>query len=51
MKKQYKKPAMRIVLLQNQQHILTGSNTEMKSLQGDYFNYGGSDENYDEGAR
>lgn len=50
MKKTYEKPAMRVVLLQQQQHLLSGSN-EVQSLRGDYFDYGGSDENYDGDAR
>ena len=49
MKKTYKKPAMRVVLLQQQQHLLSGSN-EVQSLRGGYFDYGGSDEDYDGGA-
>ena len=50
-KKEYMKPAMRVVMLQHQQHILTVSNSNVQSLRGGYFNYGGSDEDYDEGAR
>jgi hypothetical protein len=50
MKKTYEKPAMRFLLLQQQQHLLSGSN-EVQSLRGGYFDYGGSDENYDGDAR
>ena len=50
MKKTYEKPAMCVVLLQQQQHLLSGSN-EVQSLRGGYFDYGGSDENYDGDAR
>ena len=50
MKKNYQEPAMRVVLLQQQQHLLSGSN-EVQSLRGGYFDYGGSDEDYDGDAR
>ena len=50
MKRKYMKPAMRVVKIQHQQHILVGSN-EVQSLRGGYFDYGGSDEDYDGGAR
>jgi len=49
-KKDYQKPAMRVVLLQYQQHLLAGSN-EVQSLRGGDFDYGGSDEDYDGDAR
>ena len=51
MKKKYMKPAQRIIVLQHQHHLLAGSGEEVKSLRGGYFDYGGSDEDYDEGAR
>ncbi len=50
MKKNYQEPAMRVVLLQQQQHLLSGSN-EVQSLRGGYFDYVGSDEDYDGDAR
>jgi len=50
MKKTYEKPTMHVVLLQQQQHLLSGSN-EVQSLRGGYFDYGGSDEDYDGEAR
>lgn len=50
MKKIYSKPSMTVVLLQHQYHILAGSN-EVQSLRGGYFDYGGSDEDYDGDAR
>ena len=49
-KKIYIKPEQRIIVLQHQQHLLAGSN-EVKSLRGGYFDYGGSDEDYDGDAR
>ena len=49
-KKEYQKPAMRVVKLQQQARLLAGSN-EVQSLRGGYFNYGGSDEDYDGDAR
>jgi hypothetical protein len=49
-KKQYIKPAQRVVVLQHQAHLLIGSN-EVQSLRGGYFDYGGSDDDYDGDAR
>ena len=51
MKKKYMKPEQRIIVLQHQHHLLAGSGEEVQSLRGGYFDYGGSDEDYDEGAR
>lgn len=51
MKKNYQKPAMTVVQLQHQQHLLAASGQEVQSLRGGYFDYVGSDEDYDEGAR
>jgi len=50
MKKKYMKPEQRIIVLQHQHHLLAVSG-EVQSLRGGYFDYGGSDEDYDEGAR
>ena len=50
MKKTYEKPTMQVVKIQQQQHLLSGSN-EVQSLRGGYFDYGGSDEDYDGDAR
>ena len=52
MKKKYMKPEQRIIVLQHQSHLLQASSGEkVQSLRGGYFDYGGSDEDYDEGAR
>ena len=51
MKRTYEKPAMRVVLLQHQCHLLAASGQEVQSLRGGYFDYGGSDEDCDGPAR
>ena len=51
MKKKYMKPEQRIVVLQHQHHLLAGSGEEVQSLRGGYFDYGGSDENYEGDVR
>ena len=52
MKKKYMKPEQRIIVLQHQSHLLlAGSKEEVHSLRGGYFDYGGGDEEYNEGAR
>jgi len=51
MKKKYMKPEQRIIVLQHRSHLLQASGEEVQSLRGGYFDYGGSDEDYDEGAR
>jgi len=50
MKKKYMKPEQRIIVLQHQHHLLAGSERNLRSVSGP-FDYGGSDEEYDEGAR
>ena len=54
-KKDYQKPAMRVVLLQHQQHLLAGSygvNSVDSNLEDeDDFIFGGSDTGYTGGAR
>ena len=55
-KKDYQKPAMRVVLLQHQQHLLDGSygvnSVDSKNLDdADDFIFGGSDTGYIGGAR
>ena len=46
------KPEQRIIVLQHQHHLLAGSGEEVHSLgSSGPFDYGGSDEDYDEGAR
>ena len=47
MKKKYMKPAQRIIVLQHQHHLLAGSGKEVQSLRGGYFDYEGSDEDYE----
>ena len=45
-KKSYEKPAMRVVMLQHQSHLLQASGQEsLRSVSGP-FEYGGSDEDY-----
>ena len=51
MKKTYEKPAMRVVLLQQQQHLLQASGQSLRSVNSGYFDYGGSDDDYNGGAR
>ena len=46
-KKAYIKPEQRIVVLQHQSHLLQASGNEVQSLRGGYFDYEGSDENYE----
>ena len=49
--KTYKKPSVKIVLLQQRNMLLTVSN-EVKSLdKSSYFNYGASDDDYNDDAR
>ena len=49
MKKNYQKPAMRVVQLQHKCQILAGS-PEVQSMRGNSnMNYAGSDEDYEEG--
>ena len=54
-KKDYQKPAMRVVLLQHQQHLLAGSGTFTTTStnldDGDDFIFGGSDTGYTGGVR
>ena len=46
------KPEQRIIVLQHQSHLLQASSKEVvHSLRGGPLDYGGDDENYDEGAR
>ena len=40
-KKEYQKPAMRVVKLQQQARLLAGSGEEMFGIGGDGFGYGG----------
>ena len=49
MKKNYQKPAMRVVQLQHQPHLLSGSVQATESNVG--FRYAGSDADFDEDAR
>ena len=42
-KKQYIKPAQRVVLLQHQAHLLQASGQSLGSVNSGYFDYGGSD--------
>lgn len=55
-KKEYEKPAMRVVILHQQAHLLTGSGgdtftkTSTNLDPGDDFIFGGSDEGYTGGA-
>ena len=53
-KKEYQKPAMRVVLLQQHAHLLAGSNkfttTSTNLDEDDDFNFGGSDEGYTDGV-
>ena len=51
MKKKYMKPEQRIVVLQHQSHLLQASGEEVQSLRGGYFDYGGSDEDYEGDVR
>ena len=51
MKKKYMKPEQRIIVLQHQSHLLQASGEEVQSLRGGYFDYGGSDEDYDGDVR
>lgn len=45
------KPEQRIIVLQHQHHLLaTSGERNLRSVNGP-FDYGGSDEEYDEGAR
>ena len=41
------KPEQRIIVLQHQSHLLQASGEKVQSLRGDYFDYGGDDEDYD----
>ena len=41
------KPEQHIIVLQHQSHLLQASRKEVHSLRGGYFDYGGSDEDYD----
>ena len=51
MKKKYMKPEQRIIVLQNKHHLLaTSGERNLRSVSGP-FDYGGSDAEYDEGAR
>ena len=53
-KKEYEKPAMRVVILHQQAHLLAGSNFTTTSTNldpEDDFIFEGSDENYTGGAR
>jgi hypothetical protein len=50
-KKQYIKPAQRVVVLQHQAHLLRASGQSLRSVNSDYFDYGGSDDDYDGDAR
>ena len=50
MKKKYMKPEQRIVVLQHQHNLLASSERNLRSVSGP-FDYGGSDAEYDEGAR
>ena len=54
-KKDYQKPAMRVVMLQQQTHLLAGSDTfstTNTNLTGDdVIDFGGSDAGYTGGAR
>ena len=45
------KPEQRIIVLQHQHHLLAGSGEEVQSLRGGYFDYGGSDEDYEGDVR
>ena len=49
-KKAYEKPSMKVIKIQHQGIICT-SGGQVQSLRGGYFDYGGSDEDYDGGAR
>ena len=52
MKKKYMKPEQRIIVLQHQSHLLQASgDKEVQSLRGGYFDYGGSDEDYEGDVR
>ena len=50
MKKKYMKPEQRIIVLQHQSHLLQASEVHSLGSSGP-FDYEGSDEEYDEGAR
>lgn len=55
-KKKYEKPAMRVIILHQQAHLLTGSDGDTftktsTNLGGDDFIFVGSDEGYTGGAR
>ncbi len=50
-KKAYIKPEQRIVVLQHQSHLLQASGEVLFLGSGGPFYYGGSDENYTDGAR
>ena len=50
-KKQYIKPTQRVVVLQHQAHLLQASSQSLRSFNSDYFDYGGSDDDYDGAAR
>ena len=50
-KKAYIKPEQRIIVLQHQSHLLQASGEVLFLGSGGPFYYGGSDENYTDGAR
>lgn len=50
-KKQYIKPAQRVVVLQHRAHLLQASDRSLRSVNSDYFDYGGSDDDYEGDAR
>ena len=45
-KKEYQKPAMQEVRVQHTGMLMTSGDKDVKSLQGGYLDYGGSDEGY-----
>ena len=51
MKKTYEKPTMHVVKIQHTGMLMTSGSNEVQSLRGGYFDYGGSDEDYDGDAR
>ena len=49
--KKYEKPTLKVVVLQHENMLLTGSKEVQSLNKGSYFIYEGSDENVDEDAR
>ena len=49
--KKYEKPILKVVLLQHENMLLSGSNEVQSLNNGCNFNYGGSDNGYSDDAR